>query len=238
MNAFADSLFSICFGWLRSLVQNLWAGIVGGDFSSFFAWLGDNWLWLTVFLVLLATALDLIIWMIRWRPYLVWRTKWRRFVRWLRHEKAAEEAQAFSQGYQDGPDLGFPMSDIPFPEDWADTPFDQGSGPAYDPASWAEAPMRPLRPGENEVFAPPPAALPYDTPQPSPLFPADAPRPRRRSDRYAANRAYESAEYAPEQADAETQPYAPSAYAQPYPQQTSAWQRPVQPNEEWINDHE
>ena len=84
MNTFANSLFTVLFGWARGLIQQVWNAAVSGRFSGFFTWLGDHWVWVVLGLILGCTVMDYLIWMIRWRPYLVWRTKMRRFLRVLR----------------------------------------------------------------------------------------------------------------------------------------------------------
>ena len=65
MNTFADTLFSVLFSGIRSLVEGIWSSVVKGNYSSFFHWLGDHWLWLVLILCLICTAIDFIIWMIR-----------------------------------------------------------------------------------------------------------------------------------------------------------------------------
>ena len=101
MNTFSNSLFTFLFGWARSLIEGVWNAAAEGKFSRFFAWLGDHWLGMALFLVLACTAVDFLIWMIRWRPYLVWRSQLRRLGRRLRGEKV-DDRRRFAQGYQEG----------------------------------------------------------------------------------------------------------------------------------------
>ena len=117
MNSFANSLFSLLFGWARTLIQQVWTAASTGGFSAFFTWLGDHWVWVVVLLCLAGTALDFLIWIIRWRPYLVWRTNWRKFQAWLRG--GGRTARRFEAGYQGGVGLEIPMEEpSPQEEDW------------------------------------------------------------------------------------------------------------------------
>lgn len=112
MNAFADTLLSILFGWLRSLVQGIWSSASSGRFQGVFRWLGDNWFWLLLILCLICTAMDYIIWLIRWRPYIIWRNKLRRLF-----SRKGKEETAFDQGYDTGVDVDLSdMAPVPAPE--------------------------------------------------------------------------------------------------------------------------
>ena len=150
MNTFADTLFSVLFSGIRSLVEGIWSSVVKGNYSNFFHWLGDHWLWLVLILCLICTAIDFIIWMIRWRPYLVWRTKFRRFLRRMRGETA--EAQAFETGYVDGVALDMPEE---IPQPW----------PEEEMAPWPENPPQAPAVLPEEFFSP---QLP-DAEPPAPL---------------------------------------------------------------------
>lgn len=200
MNTFADSLFSMLFGWVRTLVQGVWSAVVQGHSGGFFSWLGDHWLWLALIICLICTAVDFIIWMIRWRPYLVWRTKFRRLLRRLRGEP--EDARAFETGYTDGVALN--LQDEPAPE-WQPAPDLPPETPARQPAVLPEefyVPRQPLPQEASAPQVPQPAdayaapvsyeAPAYSTPageyiplpEQPPADPVAAPR-RRRSDKHA-----------------------------------------------------
>lgn len=184
MNAFADSLFSLLFGWLRSLVQGIWGAATAGHFSGFFTWLGDHWLWLALIMALIATLIDFAIWMIRWRPYLVWKTRLRRMIRFFKYGKADYQAQQhFQQGYQEGVALDMP------PDDYApDAPYQPAYAALYDYGyGWDQPAPEPQQPPYQEepavheapVFRPAPAwqqndqspAVYSQPPQPDPLPP-------------------------------------------------------------------
>lgn len=104
MNTFSNSLFTFLFGWARSLIEGVWNAAAEGRLSRFFSWLGDHWVMVVLVLVLIGTALDFLIWFIRWRPYLVWRSTLRRWMRRLRGEKI-DSRRRFSRGYQNAVDL-------------------------------------------------------------------------------------------------------------------------------------
>lgn len=180
MNTFANSLFALLFGWARSLIQGIWNAAADGKLSGFFTWLGDHWMLVAAVLCLGCTAIDFLVWMIRWRPYLLWRTKWRRFRRLLRGEKV-DSQRRFSQGYQEGVDLHLP--DLPpvyeGPEEYGEMPESPAPVPAYAPSPLAE-------PLPEEFLSPTVAPAPsYD-----PYRPAESPAAmrRRRSDKHAPRR--------------------------------------------------
>lgn len=77
MGSFANTVFSMLLGWVRSAVAGLWA-LMSSEGSSVFAWLGEHWLGLTVALCALCTLVDAVVYIIRWRPYKVWASFFRR----------------------------------------------------------------------------------------------------------------------------------------------------------------
>ncbi len=46
--------------------------LAGSGGISPLAWLSDHWLQLLIFLLVVGVAADIIVWLIRWRPYWVW----------------------------------------------------------------------------------------------------------------------------------------------------------------------
>ena len=78
MNHFANSLFTLFFGWSRTIIQQVWSSSASGHFSGFFTWLGDHWFLLVAGLALLGTVIDLLVWLLRWQQYLVWKTRIRK----------------------------------------------------------------------------------------------------------------------------------------------------------------
>ena len=100
MNSFANSLFSLLFGWARTIIQHVWNSSISGHFSSLFSWLGAHWILVVAVLALCGTAVDILVWLFRWQPYLVWQTRMRRLIRWLRGDTAPQ--RRFERGYQGG----------------------------------------------------------------------------------------------------------------------------------------
>ena len=68
MNAFAKYLFQGMFSWIREAVRQL------SDPQLIDSWLAENWLTALIPLLLIGTAVDYIVWVVRWRPDLVWRS--------------------------------------------------------------------------------------------------------------------------------------------------------------------
>ncbi len=136
MNSFANSLFTVLFGWARALIQRIWISASAGRLNSFFVWIGDHWMILALALAVLGTAVDLVIWMIRWRPYLVWRSRARRFARMISQDTQTDR-RLFRKGYMSGVDMEMPPEEEP--------PMQEPS-----PEEWDEAWQRP--PQEAELF--------------------------------------------------------------------------------------
>lgn len=210
MNSFANSTFTLLFGWARSLIQRVWTSAVTGQYSGFFTWLGDHWLWVVLFLCLGCTAMDFLIWLIRWRPYLVWRTRMRQWGRWLRGQRVRTDKTSrrqFERGYRDGVTLDLPQQEEPAQprEEWM--PGEEWRQPAAwqpeEPATDAQEPETVLPDdaalqAQDSVrrrrFAP---TADYELPPVEPAgwansaYSTDLPaaRRKRRSDKYDKNRA-------------------------------------------------
>ena len=69
-NAFVGTMLS----WLKGLAN--WVlrlfNLAGNAGTSPLLWLSNNWAKLLVLFLLLGIAMDLIVWLVRWRPYWVW----------------------------------------------------------------------------------------------------------------------------------------------------------------------
>ena len=69
-NAFVDLML----GWLKGLAN--WVlrlfNLAGSVSVSPLLWLSQNWLKLLIFFLVLGVAVDLLVWLVRWRPYWVW----------------------------------------------------------------------------------------------------------------------------------------------------------------------
>lgn len=143
MNSFANSLFSLLFGWARTIIQQVWTSSSSGHFGSFFSWLGSHWLWLAAVLSLAGTIVDMLVWLCRWKPYLVWQTRARRMIRWLKGDKTAPQRR-FEKGYQGGVALDIPQEEPPKKQDeveWSASAWPEAvsSDPNFFTHSFTEA---------------------------------------------------------------------------------------------------
>ena len=69
---YANAIVNAMLGWLKGLASwVLRLFNLSGGFSPL-KFLADNWLKLLIFFLILGVALDLIVWLIRWRPHWVW----------------------------------------------------------------------------------------------------------------------------------------------------------------------
>lgn len=78
MGSFANSVFNMMLGWLRNAAAVVWSLISGQQSAQAFAWLGENWLGLTIAICAVCTLIDMIVHLLRWRPHKVWASYIRR----------------------------------------------------------------------------------------------------------------------------------------------------------------
>ena len=98
MGSFANTVFTMMLGWVRSTVAGLWSLFSSADGGKLLAWLGEHWKELALILCVLGTVTDGVIHLIRWRPLAVWASFFRR-LRGHGQEEAAEEELA-AQEYE------------------------------------------------------------------------------------------------------------------------------------------
>ena len=196
MNTFANSLFSVLFGWARGLIRQVWNAALSGQFSGFLTWLGDHWLWVVLGLILGCTVMDYLIWLIRWRPYLLWRSFFRRVSRLF--QKDSRENRQFEQGYQSSVDIKLTPEheDGRQEEAWTEEEWNQPEPQAAEAPEPTPEPVFSPPAGESRArqFMPPQA---YEAPplyasarQVAGSFTAEMPaaRRRRRSEKYERRR--------------------------------------------------
>lgn len=80
MGTLADSLFNLLMGWVRALVNAIWA-LFTTDHTTLLEFLGKNWVLIVVVILAAGLAIDWLVWLIRWRPYHLWARRARRFLR-------------------------------------------------------------------------------------------------------------------------------------------------------------
>lgn len=71
MGTLTDSLFSLLMGWVRGLVNALWA-LFSSDHTTVLEFLGRNWMLIAAVIIAAGLVTDLVIWMMRWQPYRLW----------------------------------------------------------------------------------------------------------------------------------------------------------------------
>ena len=73
-NSFADTVVNGMLSWLKGFAN--WVlrlfDLAGSGGVSPLEWLSEHWLQLLIVLLIVGVAADVIVWLIRWRPYWVW----------------------------------------------------------------------------------------------------------------------------------------------------------------------
>ena len=117
--------------WMRWLTSWFW-NIVnsGGTGGGFLRWFADNWVSLTVFLIVAGVIVDWLVWMIRWRPYWLWLRK----RQYIYEEVSVPSKKKRSRPARPAAGEDF---DDPFSEDDSD-PYAHPA-PADDMAEWDSA---------------------------------------------------------------------------------------------------
>ena len=71
-NGFAADFLQILLGWLQTLFNGVWALFSGGSGGSVLRWFSENWLSLLVVFLVFGIVMDVVIYLIRWRPFWWW----------------------------------------------------------------------------------------------------------------------------------------------------------------------
>lgn len=116
MGTLADSLFNLLMGWVRALVNAIWA-LFTTDHTTLLEFLGKNWVLIVVVILAAGLAIDWLVWLIRWQPYHLWARRARRFLRMpepeqeekrKKHAPSGDEMQkmpaAYAQADSDAPE--------------------------------------------------------------------------------------------------------------------------------------
>ncbi len=131
MNRFANSLFTLLFGWARGVIQQVWVSSSSGHFSGLFVWLGKNWVWVALALALIGTAVDMLVWLFRWQPYRVWQTRARHLTRMFSSGKTSRDRR-FAKGYQGGVALDMAQEEAPQNDPPPDPEWDEQAWKAFE----------------------------------------------------------------------------------------------------------
>ena len=93
MGTLADSLFTVLLGWVRALVDSLWA-ILSADHTTILEFLGKNWLVIAVCIIAAGLVIDWLVWLVRWQPYHLWALRVRRLLHLPPPDEDGEGAKA------------------------------------------------------------------------------------------------------------------------------------------------
>lgn len=97
MGTLADSLFNLLMGWVRALVNAIWA-LFTTDHTTLLEFLGKNWVLIVVVILAAGLAIDWLVWLIRWQPYHLWARRARRFLRMPEPEQAERRKKRAPSG--------------------------------------------------------------------------------------------------------------------------------------------
>ena len=74
ISGYSNAIVSTMLAWLKGLAN--WVlrlfNLAGSVSVSPLAWLSQNWLKLLIVFMIIGVAMDLLVWLIRWRPHWVW----------------------------------------------------------------------------------------------------------------------------------------------------------------------
>ena len=94
MGSFANTIFSILLGWVQSLVYTIWNAFTTDSGGSLFTWIAKHWMILGIILCVGGVAIDLLVYVVRWRPFRVWHS-------FFHHRKQNMEAEDESGEYDE-----------------------------------------------------------------------------------------------------------------------------------------
>ena len=136
LSGFSNAFVSIMLGWLKGVAN--WVlrlfNLAGNTGGSPLLWLSQNWAKLLVLFLFIGVAVDILVWLIRWRPYWVWFRKERVIVN---DEKFFAGGRIDHQRFTRDADLSG--------DDWAERDFVVTSTVARKP----ERPEKPAEPREE-----------------------------------------------------------------------------------------
>lgn len=94
MNGFTHSILSLLLTWIRTLISSLWSLFGSEEGGLLYRFLSEKWLMLLAVLCIGGIAVDLLVYLFRWRPYYVWLSRLRRLRRGRTWTQAQEEAHS------------------------------------------------------------------------------------------------------------------------------------------------
>ena len=71
-NNFAGNVLQVLLGWIQSLFNGIWSLFSGGSGGSLLKWLSGQWISLLIFFLAAGIILDVVVYLLRWKPYWWW----------------------------------------------------------------------------------------------------------------------------------------------------------------------
>lgn len=75
-----DGIIEVLLSWFKYLFGGIFGGITGGSGGNFFKLLSGSWKGILVFILILGVTLNLVVYIVRWRPHWWWFAKKRMLV--------------------------------------------------------------------------------------------------------------------------------------------------------------
>ncbi len=149
MNSFTNTILTLLLGWLRTLLNAARDFISSDSSTAFFTFFRENWKTLFVALCIVGFALDIIVYLVRWRPRPMWS---KRRLRRRRKASYQEETYDFASYNADTPAI--PTDDY---EPVPDAPYDE-----YASEPTVQYQIQSRQGGQPANTAP--VTIPYTTP--------------------------------------------------------------------------
>ena len=101
MNELTETIFNFLLGWVKKLFENIWQLFSNQEGSTWFTWLGDNWIKVVIGLCIGGLIIDLLVWFFRWRPDYVWRSVLRRIKKIFKRSSGNQKGNSDYQNIED-----------------------------------------------------------------------------------------------------------------------------------------
>ena len=221
MNSFTNTILTLLLGWLRALLNAARDFVSSDSSTAFFNFFQNNWRVLFIILCIIGISLDIIVYIVRWRPQPLWRKRKAKPVREL---SPAQDSNDYTD-YYDTDSPAIPTGEYaPVPdtvnEDFAALPTTQYQIQSKESAL-AQSTQSVTLPYTTPYFAPESSAYQEEIPQLYTDEAAQEPPFGARQQRYAFGMApsFGSAQSEPAynfQQDS-SPPFAPPQYTQEIP---------------------
>ena len=78
MGGYAKFCIESLFGWLKTVVQQVWTLMSNPKGNNSISWIGENWKTILLVICAAGAAADLLVYLFRWEPIKVWKSYFRR----------------------------------------------------------------------------------------------------------------------------------------------------------------